>query len=118
MGKNTIFVLIVAAICACCQADSVATSEAVIIDSSQVVHKKTTLMSSVMEVSNVIPLETSDSCLLGEIEKIIKRNGIIYVKSRNNPLMLFDEKGRFLHTAGKIGTGSEEYSMLVDFDIK
>ena len=54
---------------------------------------------------------------MGEIEKIIKRDGFIYVKSRNRPLALFDEKGRFIHNIGKIGAGPEDYSMLADFDI-
>ncbi len=118
MRKNFIFILIVATICACCQSDLVTTSEAIIIDSAKLINKKKTFMSSIMEISNVIPLETSDSCLLGEVEKIVKRNGVIYVKSRNSSLTLFDEKGHFLHTVGKIGTGPEDYSMLVDFDIK
>lgn len=117
MQKN-IFILIVAIICVSCQSNLTTTNEAIIIDSAVTVHQEQTRMSSIMEMSNVIPLETSDSCLLGGIEKIVKRDGVIYVKSHNRPLTLFDREGQFLHTIGKIGSGPEDYSMLVDFDMK
>lgn len=118
MKKNVLFILTIVFLCSCRQSDLAATGDAIIIDSAESVCEDKTPMSGIFEVSNVISLETSDSCLLGEVEKIIKRDGIIYVKSRNRPLTLFDEKGKFMHTVGKIGVGPEDYSMLVDFDIK
>ncbi len=118
MKKNVLFILAIVFLCACRQSDLAATDDAIIVDSAESVCEDKTLMSAIFEVSNVISLETSDSCLLGEIEKIIKRDGVIYVKSRNMPLTLFDEEGKFMHTVGKIGEGPEDYSMLVDFDIK
>lgn len=92
------------------------TTEAIINDTPDMISNKGTKLSSFMEVKNIIPLETSDSCLLGDIEKVIKRNGIIYVKSKGKPLTLFDKSGKFLNTVGKIGAGPEEYSFYFDFD--
>lgn len=117
MGRIVLFVLTVFFVSACSRKNIVKTKESIITDSVEVVNKKNTLMSSIMTISNIIPLETSEHSILGEIEKIIKRDGFIYVKSRNRPLALFDEKGRFIHNIGKIGAGPEDYSMLADFDI-
>lgn len=117
MRRIVLFVLTVFFVSACSRKNIVKTKEFIITDSVEVVNKKNTLMSSIMTISNIIPLETSELSILGEIEKIIKRDGFIYVKSRNRPLALFDEKGRFIHNIGKIGAGPEDYSMLADFDI-
>lgn len=117
MRRIVLFVLTVFFVSACSRKNIVKTKEFIITDSVEVVNKKNTLMSSIMTISNIIPLETSELSILGEIEKIIKRDGFIYVKSRNRPLALFDEKGRFIHNIGKIGSGPEDYSMLADFDI-
>ncbi len=117
MRRIVLFVLTVFFVSACSRKNIVKTKESIITDSVEVVNKKNTLMSSIMTISNIIPLETSEHSILGEIEKIIKRDGFIYVKSRNRPLALFDEKGRFIHNIGKIGAGPEDYSMLADFDI-
>lgn len=118
MKKIIISILIVGTIFACQSLDSSIKSEAIIDDSSVIVHDEKTQMSSILEIIRVVPLESSEVSLLGEIEKIIKRDGLIYIKSRNRPLMLFDGMGRFLHEIGKIGPGPEDYSMLVDFDVK
>lgn len=117
MRRIVLFILTVFFVSACSRKNIVKTKEFIITDSVEVVNKKNTLMSSIMTISNIIPLETSELSILGEIEKIIKRDGFIYVKSRNRPLALFDEKGRFIHNIGKIGAGPEDYSMLADFDI-
>lgn len=118
MKRAFLLILVTIAVCACHKPNSAVTNEAIIMDSEELIHQEKTPMSSIMEVTDIIPLETSDSCLLGEIEKIIKRDGIIYVKSQNRPLTLFDGQGRFLHNIGKIGAGPKEYSTLIDFDIK
>ena len=102
---------------ACNRNNILKTKESIITDSVEVVNKKNILMSSIITISNIIPLETSELSILGEIEKIIKRDGLIYVKSRHRPLALFDEKGHFIHNIGKIGSGPEDYSMLADFDV-
>lgn len=103
---------------ACSEQKQVDKCEAIIDDSSEIVHKEKTLMSSILTISDVIPLETNDSSLLGSIEKVTRRGNFIYIKSGNSPLMMFDKEGRFRNCIGKIGSGPEEYPLLSDFDIK
>lgn len=54
---------------ACSEQKQVDKCEAIIDDSSEIVHKEKTLMSSILTISDVIPLETNGSSLLGSIEK-------------------------------------------------
>ena len=75
---------------ACSEQKQVDKCEAIIDDSSEIVHKEKTLMSSILTISDVIPLETNDSSLLGSIEKVTRRGNFIYIKSGNSPLMMFD----------------------------
>lgn len=103
---------------ACSEQKQVDKCEAIIDDSSEIVHKEKTLMSSILTISDVIPLETNDSSLLGSIEKVTRRGNFIYIKSGNSPLMMFDKEGCFRNCIGKIGSGPEEYPLLSDFDIK
>ena len=117
MRKIILLILTVFFVSACNRNNILKTKESIITDSVEVVNKKNILMSSIITISNIIPLETSELSILGEIEKVIKRDGLIYVKSRHRPLALFDEKGHFIHNIGKIGSGPEDYSMLADFDV-
>ena len=86
-------------------------------DKSIKIEEDKTLMSSVVKIDNIIPLETTDSCLIGQIDKIVKKNGNIYVKSTNKSLFSFSETGKFLCSIGNLGIGPEEYSIILDFDV-
>lgn len=45
----------------------------------------------------IIPLETSDSCLLVSIDKIVNVDGLLYIFDGRRPaLYVFDEKGTFV----------------------
>lgn len=77
---------------ACSEQNQVDKCEAIIDDSSEIVHKEKTLMSSILTISDIIPLETNDSSLLGSIEKVTRRGNFIYIKSGNSPLMMFDKE--------------------------
>lgn len=67
-------------------------------------------LSDFVESIEYIPLETKDECLIGqgmnfdfdETHIIVKFNG-------NNPVYLFDRKGRFIRTIGSIGEGPGEF---------
>lgn len=59
----------------------------------------------------IVPLETSDKCLIGNISQIEKYNDIYYILDSNNAkaLLLFDNSGKFIKKIGTIGKGPGEY---------
>jgi len=64
----------------------------------------------IFEKIEIIPLETTDSSLLGDIYGIAFYNNHYYIgDSRGNYLFCFDEKGKFVRKIGKVGQGPEEY---------
>lgn len=66
----------------------------------------------------IIPLETTDECLLSNIERLIFYKGHFYIldEPRRN-IFVFDEAGRFVRKIGKQGSGPGEYSSILFFDI-
>lgn len=70
-----------------------------------------------LEHFDIIPLETSDDCLIGEIFTIKKRNGRYYIQHTNQRrLDVFDENGKHLNTIGRIGNGPGEYAAICDYE--
>ena len=70
---------------------------------------------SVLQVEDVIPLETNDSCLLGYASKcILCGDRIVYNDSKQKALYVFDNKGKFIYHIDALGTGDREYSMIKD----
>lgn len=65
-----------------------------------------------------IPLETSDSILIGYIENMVVWKGRFYFYDRKNEtLFCFGADGRFLHRIGRQGEGPQEYTSCKTFDI-
>lgn len=62
-----------------------------------------------------IQLETNDSCLLGEINKIKISDSLLFISDRNNKLFVFDFSGRFVNRIGTIGQGPNELLNLSHF---
>lgn len=65
-----------------------------------------------------IPLETSDSCLIGRISKIICKNQKFYILDKQeNVVFVFDKDGRLVRKVNRVGTGPGEYLFLSDMDV-
>lgn len=64
-----------------------------------------------------VVLETTNDCLIGEIEKVRVESDLIFVKDENKNLFVFTMNGKFLNKIGNIGQGSEELLSFVDFYI-
>ncbi|MFC0878286.1 6-bladed beta-propeller [Saccharicrinis sp. FJH2] len=65
-----------------------------------------------------IPLETKPGCLIGEIEKIVMDDSLIYIQDRkSNSLFVFNLKGKFIFKISSVGNGPGEYIYLRDFYI-
>ncbi|MDR0973265.1 MAG: 6-bladed beta-propeller [Prevotellaceae bacterium] len=56
-----------------------------------------------------IPLETSDSVLIGNNPIALVGKDYIVVSSANQPIFVFDKNGKFLNQIGRIGEGPDEY---------
>lgn len=74
-------------------------------------------VTDLFEDYSLIPLETTDSCLIGGwTNKIIKKCGHIFVQSINEVLM-YDYTGHFEGKLSRVGSGPQEYGEIYDFDI-
>jgi hypothetical protein len=62
-------------------------------------------------------LETSVESLIGQIDKIVKRNSYYYILSDNVRIHKFDSAGRFIAKLDARGRGAGEYSRIEDFDV-
>lgn len=74
---------------------------------------------SVVQDVTYIPLETTDSCLIGRISKIIYRNGKFYIfdKEQNNNVTVFDKEGNYLFSVNKYGEAPGQYIEPMDMDV-
>ncbi|MDD4782002.1 MAG: 6-bladed beta-propeller [Tissierellia bacterium] len=73
-------------------------------------------LSKIVSSTKMIPLETNDSILIGEINKILCKNNYIYV-SDGRTLFKFDNNGHFVSKINKVGAGPNEYTSITDFQI-
>ena len=82
-----------------------------------------TPLSTLFSSYRLVQLETNDSCLVGgERTKIVKREGVYYVRSvdrmmKGDNICLFDLDGRFLRKFECLGQGPEEYPSMTNFDV-
>jgi len=65
----------------------------------------------------VIPLETNNNCLIGQIAKAQFYDEKIFLLDSFRKLLVFDAKGKFLYNVGKVGRGPGEYPEIRDFDL-
>ncbi|MEL5895198.1 6-bladed beta-propeller [Bacteroides sp. GD17] len=66
----------------------------------------------------VIPLETRDDCLIGEVSKVICRNGRIYVgDAMRQAVCVFDMSGKLVTRICSFGNGPEEYLSVTSFTV-
>lgn len=74
-------------------------------------------LSEVADSIRYIPLETSDSCLVGSVDKMLrtaKGEYILVDQEKSRAIYVFDAAGHFLNRIGKCGKGPAEYSMIED----
>lgn len=65
-----------------------------------------------------VPLETTESSLIYEIDKILYLNHTIYIFDKENKkILLFNDKGKFLNAICQVGQGPGEYVYPSDMDV-
>lgn len=74
-------------------------------------------LDSIFLKRKVIPLETANNCLIGEITKILFYKDRLFILERSRKLLAFDINGKYLFDVGQEGRGPGEYSSIRDFDI-
>ena len=76
-------------------------------------------LSSIVKQNSWITLETTDSCLIGRIDKIKTTKDFIFVldKFSTRSLYVFNRKGEFLNSIGTNGKGPGEFTFPFDFTI-
>lgn len=66
----------------------------------------------------VIPLETRDDCLIGEITKMVYQNNLIYVSDNmSKAIYAFDETGKLVTKLRAVGNGPGEYLNITSFAV-
>ena len=81
------------------------------------VNSKIKLSEIITRHYRIIPLETKAKCLVGKIDKIIKRDSVFYILSNERKIETFNQEGKHLSTLEKIGRGPDEYTYIGDFDV-
>jgi hypothetical protein len=65
---------------------------------------------------DIVPLETTDDCLIQSIGKVVIKDSLIFFSDLYN-LFVFNRKGKFLNKIGNKGQGPEEYISLYSYYI-
>lgn len=64
-----------------------------------------------------IPLETSDSCMIGEINFVNKVEELIYIADNKDNLFVFNSNGKFIQKIGRKGRGPQEYQDILGLTV-
>ncbi len=70
-----------------------------------------------IEEIKLLPLGTSDSCLIGEVNKVVCTKKYYFIADNiySKKLFIFNKHGEYLHSIGKYGRGPGEYIFFADF---
>jgi hypothetical protein len=81
--------------------------------------EKPILFSSIFKGFKLLPLETKEECLIGNINQLELSDDTLYILDSNitKALLLFDNAGMFIKKIGHIGKGPGEYSQPTSFTI-
>lgn len=75
-------------------------------------------LSEFLEITELIPLETNQKCLINRINKVVTYESKIFVFDENSQrILLFNHDGTFIRQIGMPGKGPGEYLEISDFDI-
>lgn len=80
-------------------------------------------MNEISTLKSIIPIETTDKCLIGQIEKVFVLDSCFIIWDRqSNRVLVFNIDGKYLYDIGKLGQGPKEFTtisyMYVDEDKK
>lgn len=66
----------------------------------------------------IVPLETKDDCLIGEVSKLIYQNDLIYITDNlSKSVFVFDLSGKLVSKIHSVGNGPGEYANISYFTV-
>lgn len=66
----------------------------------------------------IVPLETKDDCLIGEVSKLIYQNDLIYITDNlSKSVFVFDLSGKLVSKIHSVGNGPGEYANISYFAV-
>lgn len=74
-------------------------------------------LSEVLFSHALVPLETTEESLVGEVMKIVKENEMYYLACDWKNILMFDGDGKYRSQIDRVGPGPGEYRHVVDFDV-
>ena len=78
---------------------------------------KEILLSEITTGVRIVPLETHAQSLIKNIDKVVKKGGLYYIKNSNSQILVFDAQGKYIRSISGIGGGPGECASLQDFDV-
>ena len=103
-----------------CRANTASTYEGFDLD-TVVVHVDKPIQKNVKDYFSqleIIPLETNKESAIGQIDRIIMDNDLLYILDRaRGAILIFNKEGDFLQKIERRGRGPEEYISLLDFSL-
>lgn len=78
---------------------------------------KEILLSEITTGVRIVPLETNAQSLIKNIDKVVKKGGLYYIKNSNSQILVFDAQGKYIRSISGIGGGPGECASLQDFDV-
>lgn len=88
-----------------------------LIETDGIIKIDETNLSNIINVKRLVPLEGGEKCMVGDITKLIKVDGMYFVESARNTLLVFDSLGHYLNKIGDVGGAENEYISISDFDV-
>ncbi|MFA5849393.1 MAG: 6-bladed beta-propeller [Bacteroidales bacterium] len=74
-------------------------------------------LSEIAKEIRYVPLETTDSSLVGNMYTFLYEAGHIYVRDNEKSIKMFDSTGKYVRTINRCGRGPEEYLNIIDFQV-
>jgi len=111
----TLFILLVS--CSSEKSDTVIKAEHTIVVDEKLFNTKRKA-SDIISTMTIVPLETSDESLVGNIDKIVPKGDTLFFQDNlGKSILLFDRRGKFLNKIRRYGQGPGEYLTLDDFTV-
>lgn len=94
-------------------------NDIIVLNVDKVLSDNKLLYSNFFNSCKIIPLETNESCLIGQIDQIFVANDELFILDSRSAksVFVFTKNGKFIRKIGKLGRGPGEYTSPSTFKI-